>query len=257
MALPRLGSGPLPLVRRRPRRRGAPPIGLETLLSTRQPLLKLPHPAASTSCAFRGFVLKLRSGPGITVSNLLQLLSTEFFSLRSVCNICTTKIHTQTVGRLFRFGWLRFDLNVDVIGAIFALHQRCRSWLLSLKQVPLVVANRHHDVLAASNKRDAHSPLLLDQDKNSCIVLDACGRKDFDKSAFQLGGLAVGANPTECLLGEVCRKAKQGTGFVVKAGLHTQSITALGWNLLIDPGASICERLECCINLLGLFSRGG
>ncbi len=238
---------------------GVVDVGLEPSFSARQPLLKLPHPTASTSCASRGFPLKLRPLFSAFVTKLGQLLSTVGYSLRGVCNINASKVNPQTAIYFIRFGRFGLDLNLDMVGAIFTLHQRCGSGLLSLKQMPLVVADGKRDMFAPVHQSQTHYPLLFDQSKDSLIVLDACWGKALNESASQLGCLAVGGNPSKCLLGKICRKAEQGAGFVVKTGLHPQSVTVFSRDSLIDPRASICKYLECDTQLapcgLHQFSR--
>lgn len=235
---------------------GVVDVGLEASFSASQPLLKLSRPTTSTSCAFTSFVLKLRPLFGTLVSQLHQLLSTETLSIRCVCNICTAKVNTQTLINRVRRRRCGLDLNLDMVGAIFALRKRCRSWLLSLKQVSLVVANRKRNMFAAIQKRQANSPILFDQGKDPRIVINACGRETFNQSVFKFGSLAVSANPSNRSNRQVRRKSKQSPHGVVDKFLHCSRMGHPLWRFQICPSASVCKCFKRCINPLGLFSRG-
>jgi hypothetical protein len=231
-------------------------VGLESSFSARQPFLKLPHPTASTSRAFTGFVLKLRSLLGALVSQLGQLLSTEAFSLGSVCNICTAKVYPQTIGRFFRIGirWLAFDLNLDVVGAIVSLYQRGRSWFLAFKQILLVLTNRQSNTFdSATQQRYIHCPIRLIHFEDLVVQGQACGLEGFDRLLILLGRFAIARNPGDGLASQVGRQAEQDTRRVVNFPMNFDSARDFWIDSGIHPIAGIGKCLKCRINLLTDF----
>jgi hypothetical protein len=230
-------------------------VGLEPSFPARQPLLKLPHPSASTSCAFRSFVLKLRSLFGALVSEICQLLSTELFSLGSVCNIRAAKIYSQTFSHFFQLRRCGLDLNIDVVGAIFALGKRGRSWFRFRKQVPLVVANRHRDLFASIQQDQPNNPFFGIEAKDLGIIINTCGCKTLNRSALHLGCLTVGTDTGNGTNRQIGRKAKECAAVIVNKRLHRCLIRQLLRRAGVNPSAGIRKCFECCVNLQGLFSR--
>ncbi len=238
-------------------------VGLDSCFSAPKPCLQFSDSTPSTASAFGGPVLQSGSQAGEPVSKLTQLLSTVLLSRAGMGNISTAKVYSNAA---IRFRWLapvgttgvgrfRFDLNLKVIGAVFAFYQSGRSWFLPFEQMSLVVADGKRDMLSASQQSQAGGPLLLIKRKDAGVVVNACRRKILDQLVFQLGSLAVGTDTGNRSDSEVGRQAKGCPALVVDKLLHACLIGQRIRCSQVNPGAGIRKSLKGGINLVDLLSR--
>gem|GEM_PF-3163350 len=231
-------------------------VCLESPFSATEPFLKLTTTPSSASCAFCGSVLQSRTGTGIAVTDLLQLLSIKVLSSRCVGNVSSAQVNPQTISWGQWFGRFRFDLNLNMVSAIIALNQGCRSWFQAFQQVSLIVADRQRALLPAIQHRQANTPIFCSKSKDPSIVVNACWIETFRQCLFDSGCLAVGANTGNRSNGQIRRQPEQSPNRVVDDLLNCRPIRHLRRSFKIDPSASIRKSLECCINFLHLFGRG-
>jgi hypothetical protein len=228
-------------------------VSLKTPFLSRQPLLKFSASSPTTSSAFRGLVLELRSNSGVFVPNLSYALSTEFIPVRSNRNICSAQINAQYFISIFRRWWLRLKLNVQVICTIFTFYQSRCFWVLSFQQSPLVIANGKAESFSTTNQRQASCPVFLFKTERSCIVGSRSRRKFLNLKSFLSGSLAISRYSPYRMNSQLRRQAKQRPDIVINQGLHRQFVYQSWWCSLVHILASICKSLQRRINFGDLF----
>ncbi len=225
-------------------------------LSARQPLQNLPCPAASRSCAFRGFSLERCPDSGKLISNLLDVLPVPSFPLGCNSNVSTPKINPNHIAGL---GWLWcfvLQLDVQIEVAITMLAKLSRSRFTALELTSLVVSRIQLHFFSALNRRKADLPILLSEGKQVFVAVHARWRKLFNWLAFELGSFAVCRHTSTSPDRHVRHQRKLLLDGLIGQRLQGDFVSKFWVGVVVDIIASIRKRLKRRIQFNDLFRSG-
>lgn len=114
---------------------------LKALLFARQPFQQVSNSSASRPGALRGFLLELCSQITVMVPDFGDVFAAKRFPVRRDSDIGSAQIDTQNLIGLFRWLWVRFKLNHQVVFALSVLGQRGSFRRLPLQLAALKVAD--------------------------------------------------------------------------------------------------------------------
>ncbi len=228
---------------------------LKALLLPRQPFQQIPHSTAGAACALRGFVLELGSQIAVMVANCCDVFAAKRISFRGDCNIGSSQINAQDFLGFLRDGWLRLDLNVQVIFALAISHQRGGFECLTRQSAALKVTNIQLKSLSATHQRQRNCPVFLSKAERSRVISGRRGSELLHDMTALFGCFTVARNAPDGMNGQLRRQAKSRPDIVINQRLHRQFISHLFGHFLIHILASFTKRLKGVVDFDNLFRR--
>ncbi len=168
---------------------------LEPTLTTRQPLQQLTASPSRTACALTGFVLERGSQTGKVVTHFGDGLPIPVLTVLSVCNVRPSQVHAQDFIAVLRFGWLRRQTNLEVIGTILPFDQSCRLGVRACQHSSLVVADGQCKSLTSINDSERHGPVCFSKGEDASVVGHKPPLKRFHRTILLLGSFASTCYP--------------------------------------------------------------
>ncbi len=228
---------------------------LKSSLTPTQPLQDLAASTPTRSCAFGSFLLQRSSDTGIFIPNLSYLFSTKLVSIGGNCNVCSAQINSQNLIRLFGFWWLRLQLNLQVVIAIFALYQYCRFWVSPSQQMPLIVTNVQREFFSSLHHGQSNRPVFFSKGESSTVVGCTGWGKSLNGSVLLLGCLAVSANPTNGVDGHLSRQPRIVPCFFVNQGLHSNLVCQFWVGVVVHVLAAASKSTKHRVKFFNLLRR--
>lgn len=228
---------------------------LKALLLARQPFQQIPHSTAGAACALRGFVLELGSQIAVMISNCCDVFAAKTFSFAGDRNVGSPQINAQDFLGFLRDGWLRFDLNVQVIFALAISHQRGSFGRLTRQSAALKVTNIQLKPLSATHQSEAYCPVFLSKAERSRVISGRRGSELLHGMTALFGCFTVARNATNRMNGQLRGQSETCPDIVINQRLHRQFVGQGFGHFLIRILASICKRLKGIVYFDNLFRR--
>lgn len=206
-------------------------IGLESSLTSTQPLQGLPASSASRPCAFGRSLLQRGSYLAELVSNECYLFATEFLSLRSHSDIRSAQVDSENLYGILNLRRLRTNLNLQIISAIGAFAKRCSLWVNAFQQSSLIVANVQPELLPAFHHGQCDRPVCLSKRKSAAVIGGTGRGKTFNRLILPLRRLPVGTDSPNGMNGQLRGKARFSSRSLVNQRLNRYLIGQVLWGI--------------------------